>query len=234
MTLLLSPAEERLVLAAPLFSAIGRDDVLALLSAAYASNHPDGGLLFSAGDPADRFFLVLAGWVNLFALTEAGDQSILEVIEAGQSFAEAAIFASQRFPINAECRPGTRLLEIPARPFLARLSDRGGLAAQLLASLGRWQRRMAAEIGELKRRSPGQRLGWFLLTQLREDTPGPIDGEGHVLLPMTKVQLASRIGITPESLSRALARLKPLGVRSSGRDFIIADIARLRRFCDEG
>ena len=226
MTLILPAAEEELVYKAPIFSEIGRDDVQALLECAYITNHTEGELLFSRGDPADRFFLVLAGRVNLVALTEAGDQSILEVIERGQSFAEAAIFASQRFPINAECQPGTRLLEIPAQPFLARLAERRGLSAKLLASLARWQRRMLSEIAELKGRSPVQRLGLFLLAQIRDE-----DAEAALTLPVTKVQLASRIGITPESLSRALARLRPLGVSSSGREFIISDPRKLRQFC---
>jgi CRP-like cAMP-binding protein len=230
MTLTLPAAEEALVYKAPIFSDIGRDDVQALLEAAYVSNHAELELLFSRGDPADRFFLVLAGRVNLFALTEAGDQSILEVIEKGQSFAEAAIFASQRFPINAECQPGTRLLEIPAQAFLARLAERKGLSAKLLGSLARWQRRMLSEIAELKGRSPVQRLGLFLLAQLRAAEMDEAD-EATLTLSMSKVQLASRIGITPESLSRALARLRPLGVSSSGRDFTVSSPVKLREFC---
>jgi len=230
MTLSLPAAEEEMVHNAPIFSDIGADDVQALLETAYVSNHAEGELLFSRGDPADRFFLVLSGRVNLFALTEGGDQSILEVIEKGQSFAEAAIFASQRFPINAECQPGTRLLEIPAQPFLARLAERRGLSAKLLGSLARWQRRMLAEIAELKGRSPVQRLGLFLLAQLRAAEMDE-NNSAALTLPVTKVQLASRIGITPESLSRALARLRPLGVSSSGRDFTIADPRKLRQFC---
>ncbi|HVI49614.1 MAG TPA: cyclic nucleotide-binding domain-containing protein [Candidatus Sulfotelmatobacter sp.] len=230
MTLSLPAAEDEMVRNAPIFSDISREDVQALLEAAYVTNHVEGELLFSRGDPADRFFLVLAGRVNLFALTEAGDQSILEVIEKGQSFAEAAIFASQRFPINAECQPGTRLLEIPSQPFLARLSERRGLSAKLLGSLARWQRRMLSEIAELKGRSPVQRLGLFLLAQVRAAGLDE-ESEAALTLPVTKVQLASRIGITPESLSRALARLRPLGVSSSGRDFTIADPRKLRAFC---
>jgi CRP-like cAMP-binding protein len=117
-------------------------------------------------------------------------------------------------------------LEIPAQPFLARLAERRGLSAKLLASLARWQRRMLSEIAELKGRSPVQRLGLFLLAQIQGE-----EAEAALTLPVTKVQLASRIGITPESLSRALARLRPLGVSSSGREFIIADPRKLRQFC---
>ncbi len=227
MTLTLEAADEAVVLAAPLFAAIARESVFALLNAAFVTEHPDGGLLFSRGDAADRFFLVLAGRVNLFALTESGDHSIIEVIDQGHTFAEGAIFASGRFPLNAEMTAGTRLLEMPAQPFLRRLAEERGLAAQLVASLARWDRRLMGEIADLKSRSPVQRLGSYLLALVE---PGA-EGRVAVNLPLTKSELASRIGITPESLSRAMGRLRPLGVSSQGREFLVEDAARLRGFC---
>lgn len=224
MSQLLAAADEAVVLASPLFTEMDRDSALWLLEGASVTTMPDGGLLFSQGDPADRFFVVLAGRVNLFALTETGEQSIIEVIDEGHSFAEGAIFASSRFPLNGEVIAGTRLLVIPAAAFLKRLAERKGLTAALLASLARWQRRLMSEIADLKGRSPVQRLGSFLLALAEGQA-------GEVRLPLTKSELASRIGVTPESLSRAFSRLKPVGVTSRGRTFAIADRDALRRFC---
>jgi CRP-like cAMP-binding protein len=229
MTLLLDAADRALVAAAPLFSEIEGETIFWLLDGATVTTHADSGLLFSKGDPANRFFVVLAGRVNLFALTEGGDQSIIEVIEMGHSFAEGAIFANARFPLNADVAAGSRILEIPAATFLKRLSERPGLTAKLLASLARWQRRLMSEIADLKGRSPVQRLASFLLAlAAMVDDRGPTV---KVALPLTKSELASRIGITPESLSRAVNRLKPIGVSTHGRNFTITDLPALRRFC---
>lgn len=235
MTLTLAPDEEASLLAAPLFCEIDRATLLDVLDQALPVNHADGGLLFSQGDAADRFFLVLRGRVNLFALTETGDQSIIEVIEQGHTFAEGAIFASGRFPLNAEMAPGTRLLEIPAAPFLRRVAERKGLAAKLLASLSRWQRRLMNEVADLKGRTPVQRLGLFLLALASKsrDEAGNWTPGAEVRLPLTKSELASRIGITPESLSRAMARLRNLGVSTRGRDFVLSDPEALSRFCGD-
>ncbi|MBY0432227.1 MAG: Crp/Fnr family transcriptional regulator, partial [Rhodospirillales bacterium] len=119
----LSQDDLRLATATPLFNGITQSDLLALLEGASIISFTEGGLLFSQGDKADRFFLVLDGRVNLFALTEKGDQTIIEVFERGWTFAEAAIFSSARYPLNAEATAGTRLLQVPAGPFLRRLSD---------------------------------------------------------------------------------------------------------------
>lgn len=227
MSLMLAPAEQALVLKTPLFAVIDQATALWLLDGAAVSAMPEGGLVFGQGDPADRFFVVLAGRVNLFALTETGEQSIIEVVDQGHSFAEGAIFASGRFPLNGEATAGTRLLVIPAAPFLKKLAEKKGLSASLLASLALWQRRLMGEIADLKGRSPVQRLGSFLLAL----AGSPEGSEAVVQLPLTKSELASRIGITPESLSRAVNRLKPLGVTSRGREFFITDFDALRRFC---
>lgn len=227
--LALTPDEMDMLCHAPLFAGIGRSELLPLLDGATVTDYPEAGLLFSQGDQADRFFLVLAGRVNLFALTEAGDQSVIEVFDRGWTFAEAAIFSSGRFPLNAEVTAGARLLHIPAQPFLKRLSEHRELAFKMLAALSRRQRRMLSEIADLKSKSPGQRLGAFLLS-----LTGVEQGPATIGLPVTKTVLASRIGIAPESLSRAIGRLKAIGVESRGRDFIVADVSALRRFCEEG
>jgi CRP-like cAMP-binding protein len=99
-----------------------------------------------------------------------------------------------------------------------------GLALKMLASLGRWQLHLMAELRELKARTPIERLSAYLLELA--DAEG---GEAVIKLPYPKNVIASRIGITSESLSRVLARLAELGVRTEGNTLTIADVAAFRR-----
>jgi CRP-like cAMP-binding protein len=214
---------------APLFMALEPADLALLLDQASAVSYGETGLLFSQGDAADRFFVVLEGRANLFALTETGDQSIIEVFDPIATFAEAAMFSSGKFPLNCEVVAGSRLVHVPSGPFTKRLSENRQLAFHLLSGLSRWQLRMIHEITELKSKSPGQRLASFLLA-LAKGT----EGTAQVRLPITKAVLASRIGIAPESLSRALARLKAVGVESHGREVVLTDLDALRRLVREG
>ncbi len=220
----LSPSDLENCAQAALFATLGSADLAALLSQAQSVFYGETGLLFSHGDPADRFFIVLEGRVNLFALTEIGDQSIIEVFVPIESFAEAAMFSSAKFPLNAEVIAGSRLIHVPAAPFMRRLAERRALAFHLLAGLSRKQAALIHEITELKSKSPGQRLASFLLALARD-----AQGEVQVRLPITKATLASRIGIAPESLSRALSRLKAVGVESHGREVVLTDLEGLRR-----
>ena len=213
----------------PLFEGLAAETVHRVTAEARAVTYETRTLILSRGDHADRFFVVLAGRVRLFVLDMEGRESVIELIEPGHSFAEAAMFGTCRVPVNAEAEPGSRLIHIPARPVLALIDSDAAAARAMMDSLARWQRHLIARVGGFKTRSPGQRLAAALLS-LTEVTEGAVT----VQLGQTKAGLAGHIGITPESLSRAMARLRDIGVDSRSRTVVIADVARLRRYCEDG
>ena len=155
--------------------------------------------------------------------------ALIETFDAVHTFAEAAIFSSAQFPLNCEVTAGSQLVHIAAAGFLRRLSENRRLAMLLLGGLARWQMRLIREISSQKNTSPAQRLASFLVALAPAG-----EGGAHVRLPLSKGVLASRIGIAPESLSRALSRLKAVGVESRGREVVITDLDALRRLMREG
>lgn len=142
------------------------------------------------------------------------------------SFGEAAIFAPATFPVNAAAMAGTRLVGILATSVLRALQAKPTIGLRMLASLDRWELRLMTELRRLKALSPAQRLAWYLLG-LTNATHGPVT----VTLPFRKSVIASRIGMTPESFSRALVRLRRLDITSRGQIVVIGDIGVLRDFC---
>ena len=146
-------------------------------------------LLFSAADPADRFFVVVAGAVKLSVVDADGNETIIEIIGASNSFAEAAMFGSGRFPVNAEAMAGARLITIEASSFLRKLDENRQLGLDMLAALGRWQLRLMTELRQLKAHTPAQRLGWYLLR-----LAGASTGAAQIKLPYRKSIIAGRIG----------------------------------------
>ncbi|AWK88207.1 cyclic nucleotide-binding domain-containing protein [Azospirillum thermophilum] len=213
------------VLGLPMFEGLPAEQVQQLLSGAQVGVFPPRTSLFDAGSRADAFYILLRGRVKLFALTEDGKESIVEIIHPVSTFAEAAMFASGNYPVSAGTIEEADLVRVRARPFLACLRNNPELARRILAALCRWNRRLNGELRALKELTPIRRLAGFLLTLAPDG-----EGEAVIELPLKKAVIASRLGMEPESLSRALARLRDVGVSSRGRTVEVACLETLRAF----
>ena len=222
----LNTEDLEIVRRAPLFAGLPDAVLGRLIDEARVVEHARGRLLFLRGEPADRFYLLLDGWVKVYRDTPEGEQTVLGVMKPGETVAEAAIFMQSEFPASAEVVENARLLEIPAHPFITLLRDDNDLAIRLLGALSLRLRRMVVHIEQLQARSTSQRLGDFLLS-LCEGA----EGKAEVRLPYDKTLVAARLGMKPESLSRALAKLRTFGVATRGNAVELTDIENLREHC---
>jgi CRP/FNR family transcriptional regulator, dissimilatory nitrate respiration regulator len=212
----------------PLFSGMTEGAVRALLADAHLQSVERQTVLFHQGEPATRFYVLLDGWVKLHRTAADGSESVIAVIARGESFAEAALFAGQRFPVTATAVSDARLRVIPGVAFLRRLREDPDLSLNMLASMSRRLRVLVRQLEQLATRSALERLAEFLLQLCAEDRSGP----ACVRLPLEKHLIAARLGMQPETFSRALAKLRPIGVTSHGDRVEIADRAALRRIVD--
>jgi CRP-like cAMP-binding protein len=222
------PALARQVMALPLFDGLEHEVLERLMGDSTALTCDRRTLLFSAGAAADCFYIVLDGQVKLFALTPDGRESIVEVFTPVSSFGEAAMLSMGVFPLHAEIIEDATLIKVGRRAFVNTLQSDRAVACRMLASLCRWHQRLSSEIRHLKDQPPWQRVAEFLLALTDAS-----EGEALVALPFNKEILASRVGIRRESLSRVLARLRDMGVRTEGNSVRIDDVGTLRRMCTE-
>lgn len=206
-----------------LFDHLDLATVARLLRGARVTQVERGAALFVQGDPADRLFAVLDGWVKLVRESSAGQESVIGVFGRGESFAEAAAFQSGRFPVDAVVVERARLLVIPARRFLGHLREQPEIAFNILAAMSRHLRSLVQQVEQLSTRTAVERVAEFLLT-LTE--PGAAHAD--VPLPLDKALIAGRLGMRPETFSRALARLRNEGIDEVGGVIQVADLDRLR------
>ena len=213
----------------PLFSGLPDDELLQLTRDAQVETHPDGDILFRAGDAAESFYVVMDGHVELF-IEEAGRHNVLEVAGKGLLLGEAALFLDGKgYPHAARTVGYAKLLAVPAAPFLKLLEARFDLTLRMLGSMSMRLRGLIEQITRLKLKSTAQRLAGFLLA-LTPKTEGP----AVVRFPYDKRLAADSLGMSAESLSRALLRLNDLGAVSRPDNVVaIEDLARLQQFCLE-
>ena len=207
----------------PLFAGLPRDIIRFLLADAWVQTFPRNTVLFLQDEPATRFYVIFEGWVKLFRSSEDGDESVIAVFTNGESFAEAAIFDSCNFPVSAMAVDESRLLVVPADTFVRRIRENSEYALKLMASMSRHLRRLVQQIEQLTVQSTTERLANFLI-KLCPEASGP----AVVQLPLDKSLIAGRLGMQPETLSRALAKLRALGVETKGNIVTIPNVEHLK------
>ncbi len=224
----LSRDDLEVLLRVPLFSGLKQELLETLIDGAQVRTITAGAVLFLQGDPADRFYAILNGWVKLWRETVAGGETVVGIFTQGESFAEAAIFDSARYPVNAEIVASARLLSIPARPFIGAIERDPGLAVHMLACMSRHMRGLVAQLEQVQARSAAQRVAAFLLRL------GPaVQSSQLIELPYDKSLVAARLGMRPETFSRALSQLRDTGIEVKGGLVLIPDTAELARFCED-
>jgi len=215
----------------PFFAGLSDVDIEALMGIARVRESSRGELLFSDGEKAVGFFVVLDGKVKVYKLSPEGKERILHIIHPGGTFAEAAIFADGLYPAYAEPLQSSKLLFLPKEGFLNLLMDNGRISINMIAGLSKFLRQFANQIEDLTFKDVPSRLARYLMV-LSEGVKESLE------LPISKSQLASNLGTVSETLSRTLRKLSEDDLISvSGKKVEILDFERLEELaekCKEG
>lgn len=224
----LQPADMDALRRTVVFGGLGSKTLESLLAEASVTEHGRGGMLFLQGEPAAYFFVVLDGWIKVFRMTSAGEEAIVGIFTRGQNFAEAAAFTGGVFPASAEAVTESRVLRIPARRLFDRISESPEIGLAMLASTSQHLHLLVRQIEQLKAHTGAQRVAEFLVS-LAPVRSGPC----IIALPYDKALLAGKLGLKPESLSRAFQRLKSCGVAIERDQAIVKDVACLADFMEQ-
>lgn len=220
-----SPRDLEVIRAVPMFSALPTGALEALLARSELQARPRHSSLFQQDDPATVFYLVLDGWTKLFRMTVGGDEAVVGVFTRGDCLADAPCLSGGNYPVSAETVTEARLLAVPACRIIEQIRSSPEVGLAMLASTSLHLRKLVDQIEELKARTGPQRLAEFLVG-LAPVAKGPCT----IALPYEKLLIAGRLGMKPESLSRAFQRLQGVGVRISQNSVAVGDVGRLAEF----
>ncbi len=184
-----------------------------------------GETLFLQGDAAETVFVVLEGWIKLYRVTPTGAEAVVGVFTRGRSFGEAVAFKGDRYPVAAEAVTDGRLLLVPASFLLEMMRERPEIGLAMLSATYSHLHFLVEQLEQLKAHTGAQRVAEFLLDLCECES-----GTCTITLPYDKTLIAGRLGMQPQSLSRAFNRLKEQGVKVSHNQATIADIEHLQEF----
>ncbi len=215
----------KLIKSAPLFDGVPDEAVMRLIGNHAPKSFNKGTVLFQKGDIASAFYFILDGWVKIYRISPVGSETVVGLFTRGESFAEAAMFNGGQYPVDAEIVSPSRMLCIHANTFRTLVHDEPDLALAMLASCSKHLKFLVEQLEQIKLLSAPRRIADFLVG-LCPATSGPC----KITLPYEKSLIANRLGMQPESFSRAITKLRPLGVVVEREHVDIADVTTLKQY----
>lgn len=185
---------------------------------------PPGSTLFEQAQTPTFALLLVSGSVELLAM-RGNDETLIEIVHAPDLLLPAAVLNHLPYLLKARVLEASRLVMVQAETFREAIASDHAFCLAGLACQAAQFRRQIKHAKNRQLRSAEERVGCYLL-RLAEAAPS---GE-PVRLPLGKRLIASQLGITRETFSRALATVLRHGIRVEGDIVHLddADAARAR------
>ena len=211
-----------------LFSEISEQDIDSLLSESEVRPFSKGKLLILEGEPANRLYVILQGWVKVFNGNESGDEAILQMLTAGDTLLETAILLNSISPISAQTVEDAVVLSFPAPLIRKFIKNNNVFALSMLNRLSLHSQGLVRKLESSRLKTATERVGWFLLSSYLEQD----QKVGFVELPYDKASIASFLDMRPETFSRALKSLRSEGFEIQDNRIKLPGDHSLCQFCD--
>lgn len=181
--------------------------------------------LFREGDETTGFYEILSGTLRSYKIFPDGRRQIVAFAFAGDI---VGFGHGEHYRFDCDALTTTRVRAIQKSSLLRAIRERPELAEKLLEVAGDEVANLQDLSILLCRKTAIERIASFLLS-MAERTPAKAIGE-QLALPMCRIDIADYLGLTIETVSRNMTRLRTMRVIDlpNRGNFIVRDIDRLR------
>jgi len=169
-------------------------------------------------------YIVLEGTVELFSRT-GERETTLDIVRPTTTFVLPAVIRNEPYLNSARAFAPLKILAIPAAAVRDAFNRDEQLARAVAIDLAVSHNATVRALKDLKLLNSAERLANWILEASHEQ-----GNNGNITLCYAKRTLASRLGMTPENLSRNLASLAKHCISLKGRVMTITDIEALRQY----
>lgn len=207
---------------------LGEGERESLTSVARPRAFADNAILCMEGEPSTHVFILLSGWVKVITVTDEGRENLAALRGEGDIVGEIAQITGYR-TATVRAIATVRTLIIGAEQFGVFL-DAHAEAARVYRRIMAEYQRSAHESQRSKALSSGSRRLACLLLDLAEQYGERTNGGLTTALPLSQEELASLIGSSRATVTRALSDWRSRRmIATHQRHVTILDEATLRR-----
>lgn len=168
-----------------------------------------GRTLITEGETLQFGYLLLSGMAMEAVMLPDGRRHVLDFAEPGDL---CGVDREQPARRTVQAVTELRLLRFPIGGFRRLLGERQGLAAAVAEIAARRYARAERKLVAIGCLNAEQRTAQLLLWLAERAEHGGAGARGSVLLPLNRADMGDYLGVSGETVCRALSRLKALGL----------------------
>lgn len=188
----------------PIFTNLSGHEMMEIAHITSARTFEKGDMVYMAGDPGGKLFVLHTGRVKIFRLGRNGKEQVIRVIGPGEFMGELSLFGALPLTDNAQVIQSSTMCVIEGARLKSLMAKYTSIAFKVMDELSRRLEKVETLLEAISLSTVEQRLAQALLA---------LSGDrDEVNLRMTKGDFASQMGMSQETLSRKLTAFQDDGL----------------------
>ena len=169
-----------------------------------------GDIIYAENDEANGMFCLHSGAVAMIKTDSEGNTAVIRMASAGETLGYRSFFAGDAHSTSGEAITPCKICYIPGRILKELVTHNAELGLGFLTHAARDMREVGETYLRLSTASVHTRLTYYLKS-ISDAHGNFVNNHLEIHLPLRRTDIASVIGTTPESLSRAIRKISDAG-----------------------
>jgi len=190
-----------------------------------------GEVLFLQGQSSTSLYSLTSGMVKICSHTADGREQIVGLSSPGNLLVGLQSINDERYAYSGIAATPVQACKINHRALLARVRDRGDIAMRLIGAVNAQLAHARALMEVLGHKCAAAKIASFILLM----TPKSEHGNCGFSMPFSRMEMASLLGLSEETVCRLMANMKRSGAIYAPRGKVeIRDWNQLHAISDGG
>lgn len=208
----------------PIFNHLEKDQMNEITKTIQSISYKKGEHLYNAGDQSDSLYIINEGKIRVYRLSDNGKEQVVRFLLPGDFTGELALFNETTYDAFAEAMADTKVCMIKRDDFQNLLMSYPTISLKVLTEFSKRLSQSEKQTTRFATEKVETRIALFLLDSIEEE-----QATTEFTLPMSKKDLASYLGTTPETISRKFKELEEKGliIQKENKKIKIVDLNKL-------
>lgn len=211
----------------PIFNHLDSDTMNKIFEKVSHMQYEKGEYLYQAGDMSDHLYVVHSGLIRVSRIKSNGKEHLVRFLGPGDFTGEWSLFhPGKAHEDYAEVIKKSQICQLSQEDFQDLIIEYPEISLKIMTELTHRLDQSERQTTQISNEQVGTRLALFLADLVEVEGE---DGEADVVLPMSRKDIASYLGTTPETISRKFKQLEieELITQQKGSHIHIHDVDEL-------